>query len=939
MQWFQNDTDAVKCGPLLWFVVMVVGIMSAGSAMAFKVKTHIWVAQQVINELQNCREIYQTSCIRVELDGELRMLPVPTVVAEAIRDYPEFFHSGSIGPDAYPDILVGQSIIHPGVTQQNADKSETLTGFGTSDWLRDLIEAAAYHPNGEERKKVIAFVYGFLAHAAADVWAHTYVNTYAGDQFSLIDGETDVERRHIALEDYIAQKTPPIVDVDGRTLGGPDQLMSHGNSAAVPAEFVRQNLIWGRQDELQKVGTASHLRFVYDLHRELVAALRTEPSQMSNVEFAKSVGKKVADVIWADGYRTRNSDEMWKHVVERVKSYQPAGGTVQNLEIVAIQIVAYYFTGVDLSAKEAAKAAELLNQLQSAGGESVRKLNEKSQLIQTKVMDLQKLAGGWERQAVDHLTGAQTSLQGAVDRYNQLNRQLADRRQDLDRKVRDKTAILGRNLCSIASPSTCDRHIRTVTSLVREPCMKEREECIKVGGFKKCKTVKYPDFCQVSKSTREKMPEYHACLRAIDDCKVVHAQHQRDLTRASEAVTSLERQIAQISKDMQAHETAAVKGFQQLVAAASAIRDLSIRQQKAVMALEADVAQLIADITTGHRGLLNVWVTDIEEAMRQWVVANGNAIRATMDEDERTSLFGVLSEWKALYMPSILGVNQKLLNITVGRVVHVKKSYDDLWLKLESKARQVDPNVTGHVLTKRDEFMKSAPFMIAEKIDKPFSDLVGTPKYQLALTVHAVHSDISRDRFIEIFTVDTTGKKLLTYDPSGGSIADRVDADMNLVGEFFDPREFLPARNAVAFAQLALLNQKGLELLVGADRYAAAFGSEVLSNILAHSLRSIDGNHQWLEVAPPYPRRGGWAHDAAWQPSCVNRANIARRFSLPVDPYFKVSGFPLYRFYELRSEIFSKVFQVAMNQGLFKAVEFGFAQLTSDDGMVSDVCP
>lgn len=928
-KWFRKITAGCKKLP-------VGAAISAGTllallstnAYAFKVSTHAWVAQQVINELNSCREIYQKPCIRIDLDGVKRILPVDPATAEAILKYPEFFRNGNIGPDAYPDILVGQSVIHPGITQQNADKSETVTGFGTSDWLINLRERVWEMPEGEDKKKAMAFVFGFFAHAAADVWAHTYVNTYAGDQFSLLDGETDIERRHIALEDYIAQKTPDIVDHNGQALGKAHQLISSGKNAAVPADFVRQKIIWEGQKELEKVATSKHLVLVYKLHQKLVEALQTEASGMSNLDFAKSVGRKLADSMTEEEYRTRSSGEMFDHIADRVESYKPEGGAIQKIEIVAIQIVAYYFLGVDLSAKEAAKAAEILNSLQNAGGDSMRNLFAKSQLIQEKSIALQKMAAAADANAAAQIADALNSFTQSLARHAQLESQLINSQIDLDRKNQHKISLASRKLCTIAATSTCDRHMKTITSIVKQPCMKER--CINIGGIRKCKNV--PDFCDISKSTLEKTPDFYACNRAIDACKATHDQHNAQMRSASDSVTAAFNQVERIKREMLPHELLAKKSFQLLRDLAAWVHEDAVRKQRTLIALESDVTSLIADVTTGHRGLLNVWVTDIEEAMRQWVIANGNAIRAAIDEDVHTTLMGTLSEWKALYFPSILGVNQKLINLTVGRVVHVRNEYDSLWLKMEDKARQIDPKIIGRFLDKRDQTIKESPFVVAETLDKPFSDLVGTKKYALALTVHAAHSDISRDRFNEIFEGDTTAKNLLKFEASGGSIADRVDVDMRLVNDQFDPERFVPIRNAVTFAKMALLGHAGVQTLIGKDLYKTTFGDEILSSFLVYSLRSIDGNHQWMGVAPPYPRRGGWTADTAWNGSCLDRDNVSRRFS-PIGffEHFKVGGFALFRHLGLRTEVFHKLFRGLMNEGLFKSKDHGFDELITDD--------
>ncbi|MCL1122916.1 zinc dependent phospholipase C family protein [Shewanella surugensis] len=157
------------------------------SAQAYKIQSHVWIGQQIINDLENDGKL------SIELNGKIITLSVPSDVKQAILSYQHAFLMGHIGPDAAPDILVGQSMIHPGEN-----------GWNTAEWLNYLLNEIN-NPNTSNKTLMTAYSYGFLGHASSDVFAHTYVNKYAGDIFSLTD-ETLVETRHIALEGYIAEK-------------------------------------------------------------------------------------------------------------------------------------------------------------------------------------------------------------------------------------------------------------------------------------------------------------------------------------------------------------------------------------------------------------------------------------------------------------------------------------------------------------------------------------------------------------------------------------------------------------------------------------------------------------------------------------------------------------------------------------------------------------
>ncbi|GEO43127.1 hypothetical protein SAE02_72750 [Skermanella aerolata] len=169
--------------------------------------------------------------------------PIPQDVAVAITSHPERYRIGSLGPDVFPDPVVGQTTTHPGLAG----------GWQTDDWLRNILGAA---DDPEER----AFAYGFAAHAAGDVFAHTYVNAYAGDIFELTDGEVEVERRHFVLEKYIESLTPDMRDVAGNPI-------PWSSGFATATSFSRDTLILNPSvaGQYRKVSTAQHLAAMFDV--------------------------------------------------------------------------------------------------------------------------------------------------------------------------------------------------------------------------------------------------------------------------------------------------------------------------------------------------------------------------------------------------------------------------------------------------------------------------------------------------------------------------------------------------------------------------------------------------------------------------------------------------------------------------------------------------
>ncbi len=138
-----------------------------------------------------------------------------------------------IGPDAFPEILTGQQIIHP-------DVARALPGgvSGSDAWLTHVWRASAV-----EGPEVRAFVAGFLTHAAGDVFAHTFVNSYSGGAFTF-DPPMNAAR-HVVIEGYVAKRTPP----EGQRLpvntGGVQDFIAREMTLAKSGSLLQTHLLMG----------------------------------------------------------------------------------------------------------------------------------------------------------------------------------------------------------------------------------------------------------------------------------------------------------------------------------------------------------------------------------------------------------------------------------------------------------------------------------------------------------------------------------------------------------------------------------------------------------------------------------------------------------------------------------------------------------------------
>ncbi len=177
---------------------LVVCLLCPSPAAAWKPNTHVYFAERAMEDaLDGTVTLRKMNHFSTPTGNEPELgnfLADPAIV-DALNRFPRAFRAGVLGPDAYPDLMTGQSVIHA----EDADH-----GAGSDAWLVFIYDSARATNDPE----VLAFAVGFLAHAAGDQYGHTMVNAYAGGPFAL--GANALT--HIDVEGYIGKKTPPPLD-------------------------------------------------------------------------------------------------------------------------------------------------------------------------------------------------------------------------------------------------------------------------------------------------------------------------------------------------------------------------------------------------------------------------------------------------------------------------------------------------------------------------------------------------------------------------------------------------------------------------------------------------------------------------------------------------------------------------------------------------------
>lgn len=210
-------------------------------ASAWGLKTHLWIGEKILEEVNRSGE----QCVLdLGLKGSSRYT-LNSEVCAALRQHPAAFRAGVLGPDVFPDFIVGQVTTHPG-SNVEPHPHDGKGKWTTGQYISHLL-------GGARTPAELAFAYGYMVHAAGDVFAHSYVNNYAGDVFNVMELEHRAELRHVVLEKYIEQHTPLSFKPDAA-------------SVRVPAELVVEKLIFDQAARTQYGQTMAtkHVQLMYD---------------------------------------------------------------------------------------------------------------------------------------------------------------------------------------------------------------------------------------------------------------------------------------------------------------------------------------------------------------------------------------------------------------------------------------------------------------------------------------------------------------------------------------------------------------------------------------------------------------------------------------------------------------------------------------------------
>ncbi|MFB9995475.1 hypothetical protein ACFFLM_26440 [Deinococcus oregonensis] len=209
--------------------------LSLCTAGAWKPSTHVYIAEMALRDALDDGQVSVNilSNGQAQTPAVIRNYAVDPELLAAIRADPRQYRAGVVGPDAYPDIGSGQSVVHPGPT-------DDPRGIDANRWLQHL-----WNSSRNSSGAVKAFTAGFLTHASEDMFGHTMVDFYTDKKFTT-DPPLNAAK-HLVFEGYIGKRTPNILKYDrplgsGSTAPG-DYVTSDDLSIDGVQDFIYQTMV------------------------------------------------------------------------------------------------------------------------------------------------------------------------------------------------------------------------------------------------------------------------------------------------------------------------------------------------------------------------------------------------------------------------------------------------------------------------------------------------------------------------------------------------------------------------------------------------------------------------------------------------------------------------------------------------------------------------
>ena len=294
----------------------------------------------------------------------------------------------------------------------------------------------------------------------------------------------------------------------------------------------------------------------------------------------------------------------------------------------------------------------------------------------------------------------------------------------------------------------------------------------------------------------------------------------------------------------------------------------------------------LKDLELPSYSFKNAWLEKIDNAIDAYIKTSSRMSQEFMLVNGDS--YGELTNWLTCYSSAFTDPTTVLSSSV--------ESTCELSARLQDELSFLN-DVTAQADFLEINALKSDINTLSSSLGYEIVNLIGVAAIEI---IAVKEQSVSEDDLNEQFSIDESEKHLLKIN----DIANRVKTEMALNFENeLNPQMYHVIYDAIVLAKLALLSPEQLnELLRRANlENAYTFSSDETFSMLFHSIKTIDGNHQWLTEAPPYPRISGFEDTTAHFYGYENS-----------DAF----GWKLFSIETLRKGIFNKIFKGPLSLGL-----------------------
>lgn len=786
---------------------------------SFDLKTHLWIAQQVLNDVVKNKGITINNK-RYELNNQ---------VLTALINNPAHFRMGTLGIDVFPDPIVGQITAHPGLSN----------GWKTDDWIQHVLNSAS-------TPSEIAFAYGYACHAAMDIFAHTYVNAYAGDIFQLSD-EIIVERRHFALEKHIGNHLPSVLSADGTPLNDYASLVSapHG---FLSKTFILNNTV---SDEYVKSGSL-HLVAMNGLYNMVKEMDKTNQTIIS---------------LLSSNYLNLLKEEQ-RLILELDKNVRLTAQAGLQLNL----------------AKEALDLKTATNKI---------------------LIDKIKL----ERDLINACTYTKKNIESIIEQKYKIINDGNDLINNYENEIIDIKANVMKLTTDIGLlPLTISKEIFEEISRwvpgVPYPCptrtkpfkMCNSRKLIK-ELIKKTIQISNPAIEELKKQKNKLIDEIATTEKTITNLKSDMVAATNDITQKAEELNNLVANIALSEANELNYKTQKEileREIEILQATYDQAREIYEKVKKEEDNLRGQLEAFIDQFLNVAKDLidrynlihiiLENWKGDIEKACVEYINAGEYFSKDILSK--KGNGFSHYVDWYKCWSPVFTAMPSEVpqtVCVMSDYYTKLNREVDQILDKLGSLQYLLDPTKAL-----KEQLEKEAKKRIEYASIQISNHILGKETTDFFLMITGREA-ITTKKLIEIFREDGSGKSLITFK----DITVGLNKEMGITNDLkvIDIDKFASLYNAVQLSKLSILNGRSLNKLYsdylgnkktmyGKTLYPDTDNSKF--TILNKAVSSIDGSCQWMHTSTPLYRNKGfdqkWPNDRIYGYSYCKNNDYGFRF-------------------------------------------------------------